>query len=101
MVNRLSSPTGLLNHYREANTVIGKGHKGILVTLADRVSKKTLIAHVASKHAEVVPNAIIKLLKSEKAFLHTITFDNGKEFAYHAKLKRALGADNYFAHPYC
>jgi IS30 family transposase len=85
----------------EADSVIGKGHKGVLVTLADRVSKKTLIAHVASKHAEVVTNAIIKLLKSEKAYLHTITFDNGKEFAYHAKLKKALGADNYFAHPYC
>jgi IS30 family transposase len=85
----------------EADTVIGKGHKGVLVTLADRVSKKTLIAHVASKHAEVVKDAIITLLKSEKAFLHTITFDNGKEFAYHAKLKEALGADNYFAHPYC
>ncbi|MCK5893642.1 MAG: IS30 family transposase [Endozoicomonadaceae bacterium] len=33
----------------EADTVIGKGHKGVLVTLADRVSKKTLIAHVVSK----------------------------------------------------
>jgi IS30 family transposase len=44
----------------EADTVIGKGHKGVLVTLADRVSKKTLIAHVPSKHAEVVTNAIIK-----------------------------------------
>jgi IS30 family transposase len=38
---------------------------------------------------------------SEKAYLHTITFDNGKEFAYHAKLKKTLGVDNYFAHPYC
>ena len=36
----------------------------------------------------------------EKAHLHTITFDNGKEFAYHAQIKQALGADNYFAHPY-
>jgi IS30 family transposase len=51
-------------------------------------------------HAEVVKDAIITLLKSEKAHLHTITFDNGKEFAYHAQLKNALGADNYFAHPY-
>ena len=85
----------------EADTVIGKGHKGVLVTLAERVSKKTLIAHVPSKHAEVVKDAIIRLLKPEKAYLHTITFDNGKEFAYHAKLKEALGADNYFAHPYC
>ena len=84
----------------EADTVIGKGHKGVLVTLAERVSKKTLIAHVPSKHAEVVTDAIIKLLLPEKEQLHTITFDNGKEFAYHAQIKKALGADNYFAHPY-
>ena len=84
----------------EADTVIGKGHKGVLVTLADRVSKKTLIAHVPSKHATVVTNAIIKLLLPEKEQLQTITFDNGKEFAYHAQIKDALGADNYFAHPY-
>ena len=84
----------------EADTVIGKGHKGVLVTLAERVSKKTLIAHVPTKHAEIVKDAIIKLLKSEKEYLHTITFDNGKEFANHAQIKKALGSDNYFAHPY-
>ncbi|MCK5895006.1 MAG: IS30 family transposase [Endozoicomonadaceae bacterium] len=84
----------------EADTVIGKGHKGVLVTLADRVSKKVLIAHVASKHAEVVKDAIIKLLQAEKKHLHTITFDNGKEFAYHTKIQEALGSDNYFAHLY-
>jgi len=85
----------------EADTVIGKGHQGVLVTLAERVSKKTLIASVPTKHAEVVKDAIIKLLKPEKEYLHTITFDNGKEFAYHAQIKEALGANNYFAHPYC
>lgn len=84
----------------EADTVIGKGHKGVLVTLAERVSKKTLIAQVKSKHADVVKDAIIKLLGPEKECLHTITFDNGKEFAYHAQIKKALGTDNYFAHPY-
>lgn len=84
----------------EADTVIGKGHKGVLVTLAERVSKKTLIAYVSSKHAKVVTEAIVKLLLPEKAHLHTITFDNGKEFAYHAQIKEALEVDNYFAHPY-
>lgn len=89
----------------EADTVIGKGHKGVLVTLAERVSKKTLIAQVVSKYSGVVKNAIVKLLQPEKEHLHTmlessITFDNGKEFAYHAQMKKALGADNYFAHPY-
>jgi len=33
----------------EADTVIGKGHKGVLVTLSERVSKLNLIAHVPSK----------------------------------------------------
>lgn len=61
----------------EADTVIGKGHKGVLVTAA-----------------------IIQLLLPEKAYLETITFDNGKEFAYHAQIKEALEVDNYFAHPY-
>jgi transposase, IS30 family len=30
----------------------------------------------------------------------TITADNGKEFAGHEKIKAALNADVYFAHPY-
>lgn len=84
----------------EADTVIGKGHRGVLVTLAERVSKKTLIAHVQSKHAEGVTAAIVCLLEPEKDNLHTITYDNGKEFAFHAQVSKALGVDGYFAHPY-
>lgn len=84
----------------EADTVIGKGHRGVLVTLAERVSKKTLIARVQSKHAKGVTAAIVQLLKPEKSHLYTITFDNGKEFAYHEKISKALEVDGYFAHPY-
>ena len=82
----------------EADTVIGKGHQGVLVTLAERCSKRTLIAPVPNKRADAVRDAIITLLQSET--VHTITFDNGKEFAYHAEIKEALSSDNYFAHPY-
>ena len=32
--------------------------------------------------------------------VHTITFDNGKEFAGHAEIARALNARIYFARPY-
>jgi len=49
--------------------------------LAERVSKKTLVAAVSSKHTEVVKEAIIKLLEPEKEHLHTMAFDNGKELA--------------------
>jgi IS30 family transposase len=75
-------------------------HKGVLVTLANRVSKRTLITQVVSKLADVVTQAIIRSLQPEKGTLHTITFDNRKVFAYHDQIKQALGTDNYFAHPY-
>jgi len=84
----------------EADTVIGKGHKGVLVTLSERVSKLNLIARVPTKHAEGVTEAIIAMLKPYKKELNTITFDNGKEFAYHEKIAEALKVDTYFAHPY-
>ena len=82
----------------EADTVIGKNHKGVLVTLVDRASKKTLIAPVKRKRADVVRDAIIRLLSNQT--VHTIMFDNGKEFAYHSEIKDALKTDTYFAHPY-
>jgi IS30 family transposase len=84
----------------EADTVIGKGHKGVLVTLTERVSKLNLVKRVPSKHADVVTKAIITMLKPYQPDLLTITFDNGKEFAFHDKIKKSLNVDTYFAHPY-
>ena len=84
----------------EIDTVIGKNHKGALVTIVERKSKFTLIKKVASKHAEGVTAATIDLLEpySDKTF--TITADNGKEFAGHETIATALDAEVYFAHPY-
>ena len=84
----------------EIDTVIGKNHQGALVTIVDRVSKFTLIKKVASKHAEVVTEATITLLLPYLDKTLTITADNGKEFAGHEKIKAALDAEVYFAHPY-
>jgi IS30 family transposase len=84
----------------EIDTVIGKNHQGALVTIVDRVSKLTLIKKVPSKHAEVVTEATITLLRPYLDKTITITADNGKEFAGHEKIKAALNANVYFAHPY-
>ena len=86
----------------EIDTVIGKNHKGALVTIVERKSKFTLIAKVDSKHAEGVTAATIKLLKPYQGQdrLFTITADNGKEFAGHEKIAQALNVKVYFAHPY-
>jgi transposase, IS30 family len=85
----------------EGDTVIGKGHQGVLVTLVERKSRYTLARRVHSKHAGPVGAAIIELLRPHKAYCHTMTFDNGKEFANHALIAYRLDAKVYFAHPYC
>lgn len=57
----------------EVDTMIGKRHKGVLLTAVERKTKFTCIKQVV---------------------------DNGKEFASHQKIAQALGAAVCFAHPY-
>jgi len=84
----------------EIDTVIGKNHKGALVTVVDRKSKFVLMKNVPNKEANVVTAALIEMLQPVKNITHTITSDNGKEFAYHKQISAALDADFYFANPY-
>lgn len=84
----------------EIDTVIGKGHRGALVTIVERVTKYTVSAQVDNKSAENVTQATIALLKPFKDVVHTITADNGKEFSYHEEISKRLSTDVYFAHPY-
>lgn len=84
----------------EIDTVIGKNHIGALVTIVDRASKFTLIKKVDSKKADIVSQALIDMLYPIRELTHTITSDNGKEFAYHEKVSKALDTKFYFANPY-
>ena len=84
----------------EIDTVVGKDHKGFLVTVVDRKSKFTMIKSVVSKHADTVTKALIEMMTPVKNISHTITSDNGKEFAYHKQVSAALDTDFYFANPY-
>lgn len=88
-----------LGHW-EADTMIGAGQQGVLVTLVERKTGLTRIARVASKAAAGVTQAICHLLRPLKDQVKSITFDNGKEFAGHATIARQLKADCYFADPY-
>ena len=44
--------------------------------------------------------ATLALLRPFKHLVHTITADNGKEFASHEEIAAALECDFYFARPY-
>ena len=80
--------------------MLGKQGTGALVTLVERKSRLYLVKRVASKQAGVVRDAIIEMLTPYIEQVHTITFDNGGEFAEHKAIEEALGAETYFAHPY-
>ena len=84
----------------EIDTIIGKKHKGALLSLVERKSKFTQIRKLAKKQADLVAEAVIDLLNPHKEKVLTITADNGQEFAHHEYIKEQLTADVYFAHPY-
>jgi len=84
----------------EADTIIGKNHKGAIVTLDDRTSKLRLAYPLEGKKAHCVVEAMVLLLNPIKKFVKTITFDNGKEFTLHEKIAQSLECDTYFAKPY-
>lgn len=84
----------------EIDTVIGKNHKGALVTIVERKSMFTLIKRVDRKKANMVANATINLLDPFQKRVLTITSDNGKEFARHSLIAKELKSQFFFAHPY-
>ncbi|MDT8424910.1 MAG: IS30 family transposase, partial [Methyloprofundus sp.] len=84
----------------EADTIIGKNHKGAIVTLDERKSKLRLAFPLAGKKAQGVFEATTFLLDPIKNFVKTITFDNGKEFTLHEKIAKSLECETYFAKPY-
>jgi len=84
----------------EGDTVIGAHHQQALVTLNERKSRYTLIGKVARKTAQAVSDTMIALLTPFTDCVHTMTTDNGKEFAQHERIAQTIDTEFYFAHPY-
>jgi IS30 family transposase len=84
----------------EGDTVVSAGHKGGLLTLVERKTKLTKIAKLPRATAVATRKAAVRKLAAISNRVHTITFDNGKEFADHQNMATALDAGIYFAKPY-
>ena len=84
----------------EGDSIIGKGHRGVLVTLVERQSKYTVLEGVQHKTAVAVRKAVARGLRPHQPRVQTITYDNGREFSDHAGMAKDLDARIYFAHPY-
>jgi IS30 family transposase len=84
----------------EIDTIIGKNHQGAILTITDRRSNLLLMRKLDGKEAAPVVLKTIEALQPIMNLIHTITADNGKEFAYHKEISKALEIDFYFARPY-
>lgn len=84
----------------EADTVTGRRGGSVLVTLVERKSRFSVIALSPDKRADSVAQALVQSLLPYKDQIHTLTCDNGKEFAFHQEFSTALQAECFFAHPY-
>ncbi len=84
----------------EGDTIIGAGQKQAIVSLAERRSRYTVLTKVGRKTAAQVTQAIIGSLQALAAPVHTLTFDNGTEFAGHQTIAQALKTRCFFADPY-
>ena len=82
----------------EVDLIAGCRGGGYLLSLYERKSRTGILVKLLSKDAEDTAVAIIAALKGLR--VHTITYDNGLEFAGHQKVSEALGASGYFCQPY-
>lgn len=68
--------------------------------MVKKASKLTRLIKVNRKTAYNVSKALIEALEPMKAFVKTLTADNGVEFAYHQRVSNKLSTSFYFAKPY-
>lgn len=86
----------------EGDTVLGPPSTGGLATLVDRKSRLTIVVKIRSKHADHVHQKIKQRLKQlDQQHRHSVTFDNGSEFACCHRLEKHLGMELYYADPGC
>jgi len=84
----------------EIDTMIGQNHKGALLTINERVSGYVVIEKLNGKDAKELALKVIERLSSYQEKIHTITSDNGKEFAEHKMISSELKVAFFFAKPY-
>jgi IS30 family transposase len=85
----------------EIDTIVGENNKGAIVTMVERKTAFMMMEKlVHGKNAKQLAKTVSRLLTGYMHNVHTITGDNGTEFAEHQSIANALKADFFFTHPY-
>jgi transposase, IS30 family len=84
----------------EGDTIIGKGHNGVVTTHIERKTKYTVLTQSNTKHAKPLRQIIVEGMIPYRNQIHTITYDKGLAFSEHQNIAQTLSTNIYFAHPY-
>lgn len=85
----------------EMDTIIGANNKGAILTFTERLTNFLFIRKLPfGKKAEMLSKVLCEALLPYKKHVHTITTDNGPEFADHIRVRTKLNTSVFFANPY-
>ena len=82
----------------EIDTIVGEG---AILTLVERKTAFMMMAKLKhGKNAKKLTEVVVKSLCAYINYVHSITADNGNEFADHLTISKKLNAKFFFTHPY-
>jgi transposase, IS30 family len=82
----------------EADLIQGAGGSGYLLSVYERKSRLGKLFKLADKSSSETARGLVMTLKGFR--VHTVTYDNGLEFALHGLVNDLLGSQSYFCTPY-
>ncbi len=86
----------------EIDLIVGKNNKGAIVTIVERTTAFFMMRKLKNgKNAKSLSKEVIDMLLPYKDYVHSITSDNGTEFAEHLQMSKKLDSLFYFCNPYC
>jgi IS30 family transposase len=85
----------------EIDTIVGENNKGAIVTMVERKTAFMMMEKLeCGKNAENLTKQVTRMLMAYIKYVHTITGDNGTEFADHQTIAKNLKTNFFFTHPY-
>jgi len=85
----------------EIDTIVGENNKGAIVTMVERKTAFMMMEKLShGKNAKELTKTVTRLLTAYIRHVHSITGDNGTEFADHQNISKLLKTQFFFTHPF-
>jgi len=85
----------------EGDLIVGKDNKSAIATLVERQTRYVMLAKINDQSAETLLKALKKTVhKLPEELFKSLTWDQGKEMAEHARFTLATNIDVYFCDPH-